>query len=51
MVFNGEAGHAGTVLIDMRRDALACAAEFVLATEKFATQIKKTSRNLETSYH
>jgi len=36
MVFNGEAGHAGTVPMNMRKDALACAAEFVLAAEKFA---------------
>ena len=36
MVFNGEAGHAGTVPMNMRKDALACAAEFVLAVEKFA---------------
>jgi hydantoinase/carbamoylase family amidase len=36
MVFNGEAGHAGTVPMNMRKDALACAAEFVLETEKFA---------------
>jgi len=36
IVFNGEAGHAGTVPMNMRRDALACAAEFILETEKFA---------------
>ena len=36
IVINGEAGHAGTVPMDMRKDALACAAEFVLAVEKFA---------------
>ena len=41
IVFNGEAGHAGTVPMDMRKDALACAAEFVLATEKLATGNKK----------
>lgn len=29
----GEAGHAGTVPMDQRRDALACAAEMVLAVE------------------
>jgi hydantoinase/carbamoylase family amidase len=34
--FYGEAGHAGTVPMDMRKDALACAAEFILETEKFA---------------
>ena len=37
MVFNGEAGHAGTVPMDMRKDALTCAAEFVLEAEKFAS--------------
>jgi allantoate deiminase len=40
MVFNGEAGHAGTVPMNMRKDALAGAAEFVLATEKFAKENK-----------
>jgi len=41
MVFKGDSGHAGTVPMDMRRDAVACAAEFVLAAEKFATANKK----------
>ncbi len=41
MVFNGEAGHAGTVPMDMRKDALACAAEFVLTAEKFGTVNKE----------
>jgi allantoate deiminase len=41
MVFNGEAGHAGTVPMDMRKDALACAAEFVQATEKFGNANKE----------
>jgi allantoate deiminase len=41
MVFNGEAGHAGTVPMDMRKDALACAAEFVIATEEFAKAHKE----------
>lgn len=40
IVFNGEAGHAGTVPMDMRKDTLTCAAEFVLAVEKFATAHK-----------
>ena len=40
MVFNGEAGHAGTVPMDMRKDALACAATFILETEKFAADNK-----------
>ncbi|MGZ8522927.1 MAG: allantoate amidohydrolase [Chitinophagaceae bacterium] len=42
MVFNGEAGHAGTVPMEMRKDALACAAEFIVETEKFAAASKKT---------
>jgi hydantoinase/carbamoylase family amidase len=40
MVFNGEAGHAGTVPMEMRKDALACAAEFIVETEKFAAANK-----------
>jgi allantoate deiminase len=36
MVFNGEAGHAGTVPMDMRKDALAAAAEFIVELERFA---------------
>jgi allantoate deiminase len=34
--FIGEAGHAGTVPMGLRRDALCAAAEFVLATEAIA---------------
>ena len=41
MVFNGESGHAGTVPMTMRKDALACAAEFILETEKFAANNKR----------
>ena len=41
IIFKGEAGHAGTVPMDMRKDALACAAEFILETEKFAADNKK----------
>ena len=33
LTFTGEAGHAGTVPMDRRRDALLAAAEFVLAVE------------------
>jgi len=36
IIFRGTAGHAGTVPVHMRRDALCCAAEFVLETEKLA---------------
>lgn len=34
VTFRGEAGHAGTVPMALRRDALAAAAEFVLAVER-----------------
>jgi allantoate deiminase len=34
--FKGVSGHAGTVPMDMRKDALCCAAEFILEVEKFA---------------
>jgi allantoate deiminase len=34
--FTGTAGHAGTVAMPLRRDALAAASEFVLATESLA---------------
>lgn len=36
IVFSGMAGHAGTVPMAMRQDALCAAAEFVLAVEQFA---------------
>jgi allantoate deiminase len=36
--FNGEAGHAGTVPMRMRRDALTCAAECVLEVERYAKE-------------
>jgi hydantoinase/carbamoylase family amidase len=41
IVFNGEAGHAGTVPMNMRKDALTCAAEFIIETEKFAIADKE----------
>jgi len=34
--FEGFAGHAGTVPMNMRQDALCCAAEFILAIETYA---------------
>jgi allantoate deiminase len=37
VLFTGEAGHAGTVPLDGRRDALAAAAEWVLAVEGTGT--------------
>ena len=36
LAFEGHAGHAGTTPMDLRRDALAAAAEFVLAAERAA---------------
>jgi len=36
VVFTGHAGHAGTTPMALRRDALAAAAEFVLAAERLA---------------
>jgi len=41
ITFTGMAGHAGTVPMDMRSDALACTAEFVLATEKLGKENKE----------
>jgi allantoate deiminase len=38
--FNGISGHAGTTPMHMRKDALAAAAEFVVAVEKFASSKK-----------
>ncbi len=37
ITFEGVAGHAGTVPMHMRQDALCCAAEFILETEKLAS--------------
>lgn len=41
--FEGKAGHAGTLPMELRQDALAAAAEFVLAIERMA-RIKKGLR-------
>lgn len=38
LLFRGEAGHAGTVPMEMRRDALCAAAEFILAAESLAKE-------------
>lgn len=38
VAFSGSAGHAGTVPMSMRRDALSAASEFVLAVEALARQ-------------
>jgi allantoate deiminase len=38
--FVGKAGHAGTVPMNLRHDALCCAAEFVLAVEAAARETK-----------
>jgi len=40
VTYTGFAGHAGTVPMDMRHDALACAAHFILAVEQFAADNK-----------
>jgi len=40
LTWRGMAGHAGTVPMDMRQDALAGAAEFVLAVEQFGLEHK-----------
>jgi allantoate deiminase len=37
--FEGKAGHAGTLPMDQRRDALTAAAEFVLETERLARTV------------
>lgn len=42
ITFTGMAGHAGTVPMTMRQDALCAAAEFVLAVERFALAHKDT---------
>lgn len=51
ITFNGAAGHAGTVPMDMRNDALCCAAEFILAVEstalRYKTQIVATVGKLQ----
>ena len=41
IIIKGEAGHAGTVPMSMRKDALAGAAEFILTAEKFAANQKE----------
>jgi allantoate deiminase len=38
LTFTGEAGHAGTVPMALRRDALSAAAELVLVVERFARE-------------
>jgi allantoate deiminase len=50
VTFTGEAGHAGTVPMALRKDALAAAAEFVLAVESEAraeTQVVATVGRIE----
>lgn len=41
ITFTGESGHAGTVPMNLRRDALCAAAKFILAVEKFASKEKR----------
>jgi len=38
--FSGMSGHAGTIPMDLRQDALCAAAEFILAAEQYALQQK-----------
>jgi allantoate deiminase len=40
IIFEGIAGHAGTVPMDMRHDALCAASEFILGVEDFAIEKK-----------
>ncbi|GAB2472959.1 Zn-dependent hydrolase [Hymenobacter qilianensis] len=42
LVFKGMAGHAGTVPMSMRQDALCCAAEAILAVEQFGLAHQQT---------
>ena len=41
LIFTGTAGHAGTVPMDMRQDALCCAAECIVAIEDFGLSHKE----------
>ena len=41
ITFTGESGHAGTVPMSLRRDALCAAAKFILGVEKFASKEKR----------
>lgn len=41
IIFSGKGGHAGTVPMDERRDALAAAAKFIVSVEKFAKREKR----------
>jgi allantoate deiminase len=40
LTYTGFSGHAGTVPMNMRNDALACASEFILSAERFALENK-----------
>ena len=40
VTFEGLAGHAGTVPMDMRKDALCCAADFITKAEKYGLENK-----------
>ncbi|HET7117039.1 MAG TPA: M20 family metallo-hydrolase [Hanamia sp.] len=41
ITFTGETGHAGTVPMNMRKDALCAAAKFILGVEKYASKEKR----------
>ena len=45
LAFEGHAGHAGTTPMDLRRDALGAAAEFVLAAERLARDDARAGRD------
>lgn len=41
ILFRGEAGHAGTVPMNMRRDALSAAAHFIVGVEEYASHERR----------
>ena len=41
IIFRGESGHAGTVPMNMRTDALCAAAQFIVAVEEYASDDKR----------
>ncbi|MEO8720773.1 MAG: M20 family metallo-hydrolase [Ginsengibacter sp.] len=41
ILFSGEAGHAGTVPMNMRKDALAAAAHFIVGVEEYASHERR----------
>lgn len=41
IIFEGRSGHAGTIPMDFRKDALCAAAEFILEAEEYATPARR----------